>query len=130
MNAYKEILEMAKEFEKKADETLAKYPGYPKVKEFLEGKTQKADVRAMIMDSKAFFSGKNNPAELIKTALDSADTGLTLATGTAKEFLNKQEKELSDQLEKKNAIIENRSAARIYKVEKDDTILNGRLMSN
>ncbi|MCP3898527.1 MAG: hypothetical protein GY707_02205, partial [Desulfobacteraceae bacterium] len=47
-----------------------------------------------------------------------------------KEFLNKQEKELSDQLEKKNAIIENRSAARIYKVEKDDTILNGRLMSN
>ena len=130
MTEYNKILEMAKAFEKKADEILAKYPGYPKVKEVLEGKTKKVDVRSMIMDSKAFFSGKNSPVELVKTALDGTDLGMTLATGKAKEFLNEQEKELSDELEKKNAIIENRAATKVHKVKKDDSVFTGRLMSD
>lgn len=130
MIEYNKILEMAKALEKKADETLVKYPGYPEVKKVLEGKTKKADVRLMIMDSKAFFSGKNSPLDLVKTALNGADLGMTLATGKAKEFLNEQEKELSDELEKKNAIIENRPATKVYKVKKDDAVLIGRLMSN
>lgn len=130
MIEYNKILEMAKALEKKADETLTRYPGYPIVKEVLEGKTKKADVRSMIMDSKAFFSGKNSPVELVKTALNGADLGMTLATGKAKEFLNEQEKELSDELEKKNAIIENRAATKVYKVKKDDAVLIGRLISD
>lgn len=130
MNQSKRIREVILKIEQAAEEALLQYPGYPRVKEVLDGKRKGVDARALIMDSKAFFAGKRSPLELVREVLNASDSGVKDVSDDIQETIGKKENNLGDRLEKERAKIENRPIFREYQVKKDNAVLAGRLTSD
>ncbi len=115
--------------EKVVEARLGSLPAYQKVKDVIEGKEKKADIKDMAMDVRASFSADRKPELLVAEAIAGIN-GLVvnrIAASVRKDLSIKTE-DLKDNLEKAAAKIENRPSKKIVEVGKKEAALSGRLV--
>lgn len=126
METNNKIKDMFKAVEEKIEQRFGAQAGFKDVKAMLEGKAEKPDVRSMIMDSRAVFSGENKPQVLALKTVDIFKNEMDVTTGGAKAVLDLKKKDIAENMEKNMAIVENRSSNISYDIKKEDALFIGR----
>jgi hypothetical protein len=124
------ITEMIKGLEGGIEKKFSSQPAYQQVKTILEGKAEKVDVKSLIADSRAMFSGDNKPELLAANVIETLKAVMDKNIAEVKNEIAGNLKTLGEQLETRRAVFENRRSIKEIKLKPDEAALSGRLVMN
>jgi hypothetical protein len=122
-----DLKNMMKGLEETIEARFGSQLGYKQVKAALEKKGPRPDPRALIMDSRAVFSGNNKPVLLAVEGIDNLDKQVTAKSGTLLGTLDGQRASVAASMEKSRALLENRAANIAHDVKAEEAVFVGRL---
>jgi len=103
------------------------HPGFKQVKAALQKTGGRPDPRAMIMDSRAVFTGDNKPLTLATTGIDSLEKQVATQKDKLLAAVAENRRAVADNIEKNRALLENRAANIAHDVKADEALFTGRL---
>lgn len=115
-------------FEEKIEKRFGSHRAYKQVKAALEKKGAKPDPMALIMDSKAMFSGNNKPSILVTEAVTALEKQIESRSGAMLKAFDKKKKVVANNIEKNRAFLENRASNIVHDVNADEALFAGRLI--
>ncbi|CAB1080574.1 hypothetical protein D1AOALGA4SA_8254 [Olavius algarvensis Delta 1 endosymbiont] len=103
------------------------HPGFKQVKAVLQKKGGRPDPRAMIMDSRAVFTGDNKPLALATRGVDNLEKQVATQKDKLLAAVAENRRAVADNIEKNKALLENRKADIAHDVKDDEALFTGRL---
>jgi hypothetical protein len=123
------LKDLTKTLEDNIEKNFGTHPGYLQIKSFLEGKAGKVDGRTLVTDAHAVFTGDNKPEMLVSRVFGGMQNKIETRVSVLHQVIDQNKLNISQELEKKQAIIENRPANITHTAGPQEAVLTGRLMN-
>jgi hypothetical protein len=113
--------------EEMIEKNFGTHAGYQQVKSFAEGKLDKVDGRELITNARAVFSGDKRPDLLVGRALGGIQNRVETRVSDLYKAIDQKQLSLAQEVEKNQAIIDNRPSQTAQTVDQQEVVFSGRL---